>query len=147
MLVRCRINNRGLTKLFQGVHDLTSPVVGSHSIGRSTSGRFCRVALALEISSSLRRPSPQAFTPFRGLGLLPGTRMQTGLKVFLALPDACGLQPCDQTHLKNGLVPNRTLVGCMIIIGGLEPLPVRGSKRLNPTSSGCIHLFHHIHMH
>ena len=26
-------------------------------------------------------------------------RKSTGPKVFLALPDACGLRPCDQTHL------------------------------------------------
>ena len=44
-------------------------------------------------------------------GLLPGAwgspkrGMPTGSKVFLALPDACGLRPCDWTHLKNGLVP------------------------------------------
>ena len=30
--------------------------------------------------------------------------MPTGPKVFLAMLDACGLQPCDRTHLKNGLV-------------------------------------------
>ena len=29
-----------------------------------------------------------------------------GSKVFLALPHACGLRPCDWTHLKNGLVPD-----------------------------------------
>ena len=46
-----------------------------------------------------------------GLGLLPGAwgapkrGMPTGPKVFLALPDACGLRPCDRAHLKNGLVP------------------------------------------
>ena len=40
--------------------------------------------------------------------------MPTKPKVFLALPDACGLRSCDRTHLKNGLVPNRTLVGRMI---------------------------------
>ena len=31
--------------------------------------------------------------------------MPTGPKVFLALPDACELRPCERTHLKNGLVP------------------------------------------
>ena len=45
--------------------------------------------------------------------------MLTGPKVFLALLDACGLQPCDRTHLKNGPVPNRMLVGRMINIGRL----------------------------
>ena len=52
--------------LFQGVHDLTSPVVGSHSVGRSTSGRFCRVCLN---TGDFLRPQgaiPQAFTTFVG---------------------------------------------------------------------------------
>ena len=31
--------------------------------------------------------------------------MSTGPKVFLVMPDACGLRPCDRTHLKNGFVP------------------------------------------
>ena len=32
--------------------------------------------------------------------------MLSGPKIFLAMPDACGFQPCDRTHLKNGLVPH-----------------------------------------
>ena len=32
--------------------------------------------------------------------------MLTCPKVFLAMPDTCGLWPCNQTHLKNGLVPD-----------------------------------------
>ena len=32
--------------------------------------------------------------------------MPTRPKAFLAMPDACGLQPSDQTHLKNCLVPD-----------------------------------------
>ena len=31
--------------------------------------------------------------------------MTTGPNVFLAMPDASGLWPCDRAHLKNGLVP------------------------------------------
>ena len=27
-------------------------------------------------------------------------------KVFLTMPNACGLRPCDRTHLENGLVPD-----------------------------------------
>ena len=74
-------------------------------------------ASALESSSGLRGPSPQAFTPSGGLGLLPGALgvpkrgMPTGSKVFLALPNACGLRPCDRTHLKNGLVPHSCVGG------------------------------------
>ena len=54
---------------------------------------------------------PRLIPPLGGLGLLPGAwgapkrGMPTGPNVFLALPDACGLRPCDRAHLKNGLVP------------------------------------------
>ena len=55
-------------------------------------------------------PFPQALPPWRCLvyclapeaPLIKG--MLTGAKVFLALPDVC--RPCNQTHLKNGLVPH-----------------------------------------
>ena len=103
----------GVTTLFQGVHDLTSPVVGSHSVGRSTSGRFCRVCLG---TGDFLRPQgaiTQAFTPLRGVYCLsPLIRgMPTGLKVILALPNACGLRPCDRTHLKSGLAPHSYVGG------------------------------------
>ena len=54
---------------------------------------------------------PRLIPSSGGLGLLPGAwgapkrGMPTGPKVFLALPDACGLRPCDRAHIKNGLVP------------------------------------------
>ena len=54
---------------------------------------------------------PRLIPPSGGLGLLPGAwgapkrGMPMGPKLFLALPDACGLRPCDRAHLKNGLVP------------------------------------------
>ena len=53
---------------------------------------------------------PQAFTPFRGKVYClapeapPKRGMPTGSKVFLAMPDACGLRPCARNNLKNGLV-------------------------------------------
>ena len=60
---------------------------------------------------------PQAYTPSGGcLGLLPGAPkrgMPTGPKVFLALPDACGLWPCDRAHLKNDLVPYSCVGGTL----------------------------------
>ena len=37
--------------------------------------------------------------------------MPTEPKVFLTSPDACGLRPCDRTHLKNGLVPHSCVGG------------------------------------
>ena len=61
-----------------------------------------------------------------GLGLLPGAwgvpkrGMQTGPEAFLELRDACGLRPCDRTHLKKGLVPPSYTGG------------VYGKYRLNP---------------
>ena len=60
---------------------------------------------------------PKAFTTFWGRGycLAPEAHlkreMPTGPKVFLALPDACGLRPCDRTYLKNGLVPHSCVGG------------------------------------
>ena len=95
---------------------LSSPVLGLHSVGRLTSGRFCRVCLG---TGDFLRPQgaiPQAYTPFGGLGLLlgaPKRGMPTGPKVFLALPDACGLRPCDRAHLKNGLVPYSCVGGTL----------------------------------
>ena len=67
--------------------------------------------LALESSFGLRGPSTQAFIYFGGKYCLapeaPLIRvMPTGPKVFLAMPDACGLRPCNRTHLKNSLVPH-----------------------------------------
>ena len=52
--------------LFLGDCDLSSPVVGLHSVGRLTSGRFCRVCLG---TGDFPRPQgaiPQAYTPFGG---------------------------------------------------------------------------------
>ena len=88
----------------------SSPVVGLHSVGRFISGRFCRVCLG---TGDFLRPQgsiPPGFCPFwGGYSMAPETPqkrgMPTGPKVFLALPDACGLRPCDRAHLKNGLVP------------------------------------------
>ena len=96
--------------------DLSSPVVGLHSVGRFISGRFCWLCLG---TGTFLRPQwtiPPSFYPHGG-ELLPGAwgaprrRMPTGEKVFLTLPDACGLRPGDQTHLKNGLVPNSYVGG------------------------------------
>ena len=51
--------------------DLSSPVVGLHSVGRCISGRFCRVYLGTGKFLRPQGASLQAFTPFWGLGLLP----------------------------------------------------------------------------
>ena len=94
---------------------LSTPVLGLHSVGRLTSGRFCRVCLG---TGDFLRPQgaiPPGLYPPSG-GLLPGAPkrgMPTEPKVFLALPDACGLRPCDRAHLKNGLVPYSCLGGTL----------------------------------
>ena len=65
----------------------------------------------LTISSGLSGGHSPGFSPLRrgSVCLAPEgpliRRTPTGPKVFLALPDACGLRPCDRTHIKNGLVP------------------------------------------
>ena len=100
---------RGRSRAF--VCGLSSPVLGLHSVGRLTSGRFCRVCLG---TGDFLRPQgaipPRLILPSGGGYCLapeaPQKRgMPTGPKVFLALPDTCGLRPCDRVHLKNGLVP------------------------------------------
>ena len=97
---------------------LSSPVLGLHSVGRLTSGRFCRVCLG---TGDFLRPQgaiPPGLYPLRG-GLLPGAwgapkrEMPKRTKVFLALLDECGLRPCDRTHLKNGLVPYSCVGGTL----------------------------------
>ena len=57
---------------YGSVCGLSSPVVGLHSVGRRTSGRFYRVCFG---TGEFLRPQgaiPLAFSPFGGLGLLPG---------------------------------------------------------------------------
>ena len=59
--------NSEVPALFQGVCDLFSPVVGLHSVGRLTSGRFCRVCLD---TGDFLRPQgaiPPGFYPLRGV--------------------------------------------------------------------------------
>ena len=69
------------------------------------------------VESGLRGPSPPGFYPLRGevYCLAPEApqkgECRRGSKVFLTLPDACGLRPCDRTHLKNGLVPHSCVGG------------------------------------
>ena len=63
--------SRGRSRAF--VCGLSSPVLGLHSVGRLTSGRFCSVCLD---TGDFLRPQgaiPPGFYPLRGvLGLLPG---------------------------------------------------------------------------
>ena len=49
---------------------LSSPVVGSHSVGRFTSRRFCRVCLGTEEFLRPQGPKPSGFYPPRGVGFI-----------------------------------------------------------------------------
>ena len=72
--------------------------------------RSCRVCLGIWRFLRLQEAFPLCFYLFRGGRLVPEapliSGMPTGLKMFLAMPTACGLRPCAQTHLKKGLVPH-----------------------------------------
>ena len=59
------------------------------------------------------RGRSRAFVCGHPLRLIPPSGGGYCLEVFLALPDACGLRPCDRAHLKNGLVPY-SCVGWML---------------------------------
>ena len=89
-------------------------------------------ASALESSSGHRGPSPRLY-PLKGVYcLVPEAPLKRGMptrpKVFLALPDACGLRPCDRTHLKNGLVPHSCISGTYDKYRG--PRTLSGATRL-----------------
>ena len=50
----------------------------------------------------------KAVLPLGGsAGCASALESSSGLRgqIFFTLPDACGLRPCDRTHLKNDLVP------------------------------------------
>ena len=86
---------------------------GSHLVGHFTSGWFCRVCLGTGEFLWLQGTISPGFYPLQWgwVYCLPPEspiirRMPVGPQVFLALPEACGLRPCDWTHLKNGLVPH-----------------------------------------
>ena len=98
-----------------------SPVVGSHfgqtclSVARIWPG-VPRHWLFPSASGAI---SP-CFTPFGGWVYCPAPEaplirgMPMGPQVFLAIPGACELLPCDRTHLKKTLCHIRPVVGRMI---------------------------------
>ena len=109
---------RGRSRAF--VCGLSSPVLGLHSVDRFISGRFCRMCLGTGEFLQPQGAIPPGLYPLRGdwvYCLAPEAPlkrgMPTGPKVFLALPDACGLRPCDRAHLKNGLVPYSCVGGTL----------------------------------
>ena len=98
---------RGRSRAF--VCCLSSQVLGLHSVGRLTSEQFLLCGPRHRRFPPASEGHPPRLIPHSGgIDWCPGAPkrgMPTGPKVFLALPDACGLRPCDRTHLKNGLVP------------------------------------------
>ena len=61
---------RGRSRAF--VCGLSSPVLGLHSVGRLTSGRFCLVCLGTGDFLWPQGAIPPGLYPLRGWGLLPG---------------------------------------------------------------------------
>ena len=59
---------RGRSRAF--VCGLSSPVLGLHSVGRLTSGRFCRVCFGTGDFLRPQEAIPHAFTPFEGVGFI-----------------------------------------------------------------------------
>ena len=90
----CCYNYREIIHLGVGSPSSVSRVWLGHGSGRVLAGW-------LTISSGLRGPILQAFfyCLVPEVPLIRG--MPTGPKVLLVMPYACGLRPCDRTHLKN----------------------------------------------
>ena len=93
-------------------YDLSSPVVGSHSVGFSTSGRFCRVCLGTG-----EFLWPQGAIPSWGwvyclapeAPLIRG--MPTGRRYFGRCRTRVSFGPATKPTLKNGLVPHSCVGG------------------------------------
>ena len=92
---------------------LSSPVVGLHSVGRLTSGRFCRVCIG---TGDFLRPQggiPQAFTHFGG-SLLPSAQKgecRRGRRYFWPCRTRLGFGPATRPTLKTAFCHIRALVG------------------------------------
>ena len=85
---------------------LSSPVLGLHSVGRLTYGRFCRVCLGTGDFLPPQGAIPPGFYPLRGGGycLVPEApqkgECRRGRRYFWP----CGTRVGQRAHLKNGLV-------------------------------------------
>ena len=100
--------------------DLSSPVVGLHSVGRLTFGWFCWVWLGTGEFLQSQVPSPQAFTPFEGgvYCLVPEAprkgECHQGRRYFWPCRTRVGFGPVTGPSLKTALCHIRALVGRMI---------------------------------
>ena len=141
---------RGCSRAF--VCGLSSPVVGLHSVGRLTSGRFCRVCLGTGDFLRPQRAIPPGLYPLRGGGVLPGApkrECRRGWRYFLPCRTHIGFGPATGPTLKTALCHIRALVGCidkyqrsMRTLSGatrlheVRVLCYRGCTHLTATSSG-----------
>ena len=138
---------------------LSSPVVGLHSVGRLTSGRFCRVCLGTGDFLRPQGATPQAFTPFGGVYCLAPEAPQKrecrrGRRYFWPCRTRVGFGPATGPTLKTALCHIRVLVGridkyqrSMRTLSGAtrlheaRVLRYRGCTHLTATSSGRFNLF------
>ena len=107
---------RGRSRAFEC--GLSSPVLGLHSVGRLTSGRFCRVCLG---TGDFLRPQgaiPQGLYPLRGgwvYCLAPETpqkgECRRGRRYFWPCRTRVGFGPATGPTLKTALCHIRALVG------------------------------------
>ena len=112
---KIKIIPRGRSRAF--VYGLSYPVLGLHSVGRLTSGRFCRVCLG---TGDFLRPTgghPKCFDPLRGGGycLTPeapqkGECRRCG-RYFWPSRTRMGFGPATEPTLKTALCHIRALVG------------------------------------
>ena len=100
--------------------DLSSPVVGLHSVGCFISGQFCWVCLG---TGEFLRPQgaiPPGFYPLRGCRFIawrlrrPKKGNADGVEGIFGLAGREGFSPATGPTLKMALYHIRVLVGCMI---------------------------------
>ena len=97
--------------------DLSSPVVGLHSVGRCISGRFCRVCLG---TGDFLRPQgaiPPGFYPLRGgwvYCLAPQKGNADGAEGIFGFAGRVWASALRRAHLKNGLVPYSCVGGTQL---------------------------------
>ena len=136
VLPHFHITKTPATAKLQRSSDLSSPVIGLHSVGRLTSGRFCWVCLG---TGEFLRPQgaiPPAFTPFGGVK----GECRRGRRYFWPCQTRVGFGPATGTTLKTALCHIRALVGRMINYqrssDALRSRSKRSPKGSNPTSRG-----------
>ena len=92
---------------------LSSPVLGLLSVGRLTSGRFCRACLGTGDFLRPQGATPQAYTPFGGGYCLAPQKgeCRRGRRYFWPCRTRVGFGPATWPTLKTALCHIRVLVG------------------------------------